>query len=636
MSRKSISRSLFFLIFPLFLMTLLSSCVVERRDSRQYRLPREDRPLRGGSGPQVERYGWEAWPSERDLDGLSLRNAIIIRGDEFVDEGNRKDALAEYLRVKPEDLTLGERDALTLRVASTQLSLRQAKKSLATISSYFRSSGKSVEDADPYFSLVLGYGYAAIDDVDQSFAWLSRANRTGARQITASNAARLGVSRIAQSLAPDEIEAVADAWRADSFVSGILGQERRRRSYGGPIVALGEQKEGLYEKMKIALTLDGDGNYRDGGSTESGYGSLDKPTEKSGTIVGVILPLTGKFAALGANAKNGVELALSASVSPAITPIFKDDGGASGQSVAIAQDLSNLEHAAFILGPLLSESAEAVAQMTSEASSPVITYSKKEVFAGGRGAFRLGATSSSQVRSLFNAIETKLGLKKLAVVYPDDESGREFGRLFKEAAQQRGMNLAYEGGYRRTDPDGLLKVASEVEGVQPDGIFFPDNIIEATRFFTALKPAIRQAVVPLGPASWDNEAQLNRSKNVLEGAVFVSPFFAASRKEIIVRFVEAYQARYKTKPDFLAAQAFDSATLALAALRKQISDGISFSQALTAVERYEGLTGTIQVQPSGEIDRNFEIVTLSQGALVELQKRLPDTFIARGNTVIEQ
>lgn len=623
-------------MFSLSLVALLSACVVERRDSRQNRLPREDRRLMGGAGQQVERYGWEAWPSERDLDGLSLRNAIIIRGDELIDEGKRKEALAEYKRVKPDGLTLGEKDALALRIASTQLSLRQAKTALATVSSYFRTSGKSVEDADPYFSLVLGYGYAAIDDIDQSFAWLSRANRTSSRQITAGNAARMGVSRIAQSFPPDEIETVADAWRADTFVSGILGQERRRRSYGGPIVALGDQKEGLYEKMKVTLTLDNEGNYRDGGSVDSGYGSIDRPTERTGTVVGVILPLTGKFSALGANTKNGIELALSASVSPAISPIFKDDGGSSSQSVALAQDLSNIEHAAFILGPLLSESAEAVAQMTSDATSPVITYSKKEVFAGGRGAFRLGATSSSQVRSLFNAIETKLGLKKLAVVYPDDDSGREFGRLFKEAAQQRGMTLAYEGGYRRTDPDGLLRVASEVEAVQPDGIFFPDNIIEATRFFTALKPAVRQAVVPLGPASWDNEAQLNRSKNVLEGAVFVSPFFAASRKEIIVRFVEAYQSRYKSKPDFLAAQAFDSATLALAALRKQISDGISFSQALTAVERYEGLTGTIQVQPSGEIDRNFEIVTLSQGALVELQKRLPDTFVARGNTVIGQ
>lgn len=616
-----------------FVLVLISGCVVEQRRAPDFRLPQQGgSAVRGGSVPRVEKFAWETWPTERTLEGGALRNPAMLRGDSLLDRGKRREALAEYQRVKTQDLSSQEKDALMLRIASTQLSLRQPKPALSTVSSYFKSAGKSVEDADQYFSLVLGFGYAALADVDQSFAWLSRARRVGARSAPVGNAANFGVSRVVQSLEPDRIELLADSWRVDSFISAILGQERRRRSFGSGAVGLGAQGDALYQPVEVALAQEREAaglsvaSEMSGGEAQAAVGS--------GVTVGVILPLSGKFASLGTSVKNGIELALSSSTQPPVTPQFRDDAGTVGQSVSLAQELSSTQHAAFILGPLLSEAAEAVAASTSEASSPVISYSKKETFSGGRGAFRLGATASSQVKSLFNAIEGKLGLTRLAMVFPDDEAGREYARLFREAAQQRSMTLVYEASYRRTEPDALISIAAQVEQAKPDGLFFPDNILEATRFFSALKPAARQAVTPLGPASWDNESQLNRSKNALEGAVFVSPFFAGSRKEIIVRFIEAYQARYRVRPDFLAAQGFDSATLALAALRKQTGEGLPFAQALAAVERYEGLTGTIQVQLSGEIERNFEVVALSRGVVTEVQERKPETYVGRGNDVV--
>jgi branched-chain amino acid transport system substrate-binding protein len=198
------------------------------------------------------------------------------------------------------------------------------------------------------------------------------------------------------------------------------------------------------------------------------------------------------------------------------------------------------------------------------------------------------------------------------------------------------MSVVFEGSFRRADPDGLVNLATAMEAHQPEAVFFADSIGEATRFFTALKPSVRSKLIPLGPGSWDNEAQLNRAKTALEGAIFVTPFFASSRKEIIVRFVEAYQARFKLKPDFLAAQGFDAATVALAALRKQNTEGIPFVQALTSVERYEGLTGTIRVQQSGEFERNFDVVTLRDGAVIELQKQVAESFVVQGAGDIER
>ncbi len=613
-------------------LVLLTSCAVEERYSQHARPARVDGKVPARvSQSYTQRYAWEVWPTARDLDGAELRSGAILKADQLFEEGNRVQALREYQRIKLSDLSSQEKDALELRIASTQLSLRQEKAALASISAYFRSSGKNVDDADASFSLVLGFGYAAIGNVDQSLAWLSRAKRVGAKSATVGNAASFGVSRLLQSLDDNRVEDVAEAWRADAFITGVMGQERRRRSFGGVTIPLGSHNEMLYEQTKVSIN-----------GAQPLNEQLLLPTDSSasvkqpGVVVGAILPLTGKFSSLGMSVKNGIELALSTMTDPPIAPLYKDDAGNAAQAASLARELSTVNHSAFVLGPLLSEAAEAVAGMATEASSPVINFSKKENPGGGFGVFRLGATSSSQVSSLFNAIEAKLGLRKLALIFPDDEGGRELARHFREGAQRRSLSIVFDAGFKRADPDALIALATQVEQQQPEAIFFADNISEATRFFSALKPAFRQSIIPLGPGSWDNEAQIGRSKNALEGAVFVSPFFAASRKEIIVRFVEAYQARYKTRPDFLAAQGFDAATLALAALRKQTAEGVPFVQALTAIERYEGLTGTIQVQQSGEIDRNFEVVTLKGGVLQELQKRLVDNFVANSAGIVTQ
>ena len=611
---------------------LLTSCAVEDRYSRNTQLPRVDgRVPINAQRAGAQRYAWEVWSSMRDLEGTELRHTTILKADQLFEEGNRAQALREYQKVKTSDLTPQEKDALAVRIASTQLALRQEKPALASVSSYFRSTGRTVDAADDHFSLVLGFGYAAIGNMDQSLAWLSRAKRVGARSATVSNAAHFGVTRIFQSLDTDRVEVVAEAWRADPFITGIMGQERRRRSFGGAIVALGSHNEALYEQTKVALTGPGIQGEQallpaDGSAT----------AQVAGVTIGAILPLTGKFASLGTSVKNGIELALSTVTDSKIVPLYKDDTGSSAQAASLARELSSVNRSAFVLGPLLSDAAEAVAGIATEASSPVINFSKKENPGGGFGVFRLGATSSSQVSSLFNAIEAKLGLRKLAIVFPDDDAGRELARHFREGAQRRALTIVFDASYKRAEPDALIGLAAQIEQQQPEAVFFADNMSEATRFFSALKPAFRQSVIPLGPGSWDNEAQIGRSKNALEGAVFVSPFFVTSRKEIIVRFVEAYQARYKSRPDFLAAQGFDAATLALAALKKQMAEGVPFVQALTAIERYEGLTGTIQVQQSGEIDRNFEVVTLKGGVLQELQKRLEDNFVANSAGVVAQ
>jgi branched-chain amino acid transport system substrate-binding protein len=330
----------------------------------------------------------------------------------------------------------------------------------------------------------------------------------------------------------------------------------------------------------------------------------------------VLLPLSGEFASLGESTRNGIELALGQE-SDLIAAIFKDTGGDSTRASASASEMITTDAPNVILGPLLSEQANAVSDVVRRDGLPLLTFSKKDSFQTGDGVFRLGPTASSQVESLLESA-AKFGLQRFAVVSPADANGQEFARVFKSRAPAYGVQVVFEASYPKESADALVNIAREVENARPQAVFLPDSLLHASRFFSLISAESLHEIRPVGPASWDNPTELNQSRSVLEGAIFVSPFFMQSKNPSVLRFIDAYKARFKQSPNFLAAQGFDAATIVAAALRQGSESGNSFSVALQGLGRYEGLTGTMQVENSGEIKRSYSVVEFRAGSIREL------------------
>ena len=81
-------------------------------------------------------------------------------------------------------------------------------------------------------------------------------------------------------------------------------------------------------------------------------------------------------------------------------------------------------------------------------------------------------------------------------------------------------------------------------------------------------------------------------------------------------------------PDFLAAQGFDAATLALQALKRAQSQQVTFSSALRGIDAYDGLTGRVYIGSDGELRRSFAVLQLSGEDVIELNA--PDTVATQG------
>lgn len=549
----------------------------------------------------VRRLPWELWPYDRDLEGQPLKGYLLLQGDQALREGKLDLALQSYRRAWTAARTAIERDAAAVRVASTELAANNPREALTTLSDHARSQSRVPDEVDARFSIIFAYAYGAIGDVEQSLAWFSRVNRLGGARGGMQAASEQGVRLLLRSLPSERFEQIGSEWSTDAFVSRLLGQEnvrRARRDFKEP-----------------------EGVWRDRGfwETEGDAVPVITAAERSAgqVVVGVLLPLSGRFSRFGVSMRRGIELAMEAHPDLNVRLEFRDTAGDSLEASARARELITAQNAVVLLGPLLSEAALPVADIARRSGVVQLTFSKREFFPTGAGVFRLGPTVSSQIRSLLDVSYGELGLLRYALVYPQSSQGEEHGRIFKDEVAARGLDLVFEGTYPEGDNAALVSIAKALDEYRFDALLLPDRLPVASQLFVNLSRKHARSV-PLGVATWNDSAQLKRAGSAMQGAVFVSPFFIDSQNQIVDQFNRSYSSRYGVRPDFLAAQAFDAGTLICAALGRYLQDGVPIATALHAVQSYGGLTGSIVVEPSGEMNRRFVVAELRGGRVREI------------------
>lgn len=545
---------------------------------------------------QGDRYPWEVWALGRDLQGEALRNRSLLEADELVRSSQRGKALTILSAIDGRKLTDSEREVLAVRLSSVQLSLDRAKQALQTLSSYFRNQRKLESEVDPRLGLIFGYAYGRVEDYDQSLAWFARSGRSG-RSLGLKESASNGVRLLLTSIPDTPLYQLSERWRDDAFIRPLVGQERRRRVQPGFVYA---QARGPFWAM---------------GSDPSSLSGSSGLTFDSGgrTVVGMVLPLTGPFASLGRATKQGFEMALEGYGAGGVVLESRDDAGDSVTAVTSVRELITNTGASVVVGPLLTEAALQVADLMRAERRPLLTFAKSGYFAPGDGLYRLGPTAESQVDSLVDHIGTQFTFTRYGLVYPADAAGEEFAELFRARVRDLGLQLVHESTYQKDDFSALFAIAQEAREKNLDAVFMPDSLSSAARFFSYLNVGGGRVVRPLGTASWDNTAELQQSRAIMEGAIFVSPFFRASTQPDITKFVSSYRSRYGTDPDFLAAQGFDAGALVMESLQRVSAFGVSFDEGLRRIGALEGLTGTIEIRPDGALRRQFRVVAFEQG-----------------------
>jgi ABC-type branched-subunit amino acid transport system substrate-binding protein len=185
--------------------------------------------------------------------------------------------------------------------------------------------------------------------------------------------------------------------------------------------------------------------------------------------IGCLLPLSGPYKIYGYKALQGIELALNeyhlANKEKPIHFIVKDTASDPFQAVQAVKELDEANVSA-IIGPIIS--AEPAAMEAQSRGIPIILFTQKDdVTLIGEFVFRNFITPRMQTGPLAVHAVKKMGLKRFAILYPDENYGNTYMNLFWDEVLSLGGAVVGVESYDPMDTDFAKPIKKLV------GLYYP-------------------------------------------------------------------------------------------------------------------------------------------------------------------
>lgn len=396
---------------------------------------------------------------------------------------------------------------------------------------------------------------------------------------------------------------------------------------------------------------------------------MQKITEFDAKTIGILLPLSGKFAKFGRLCLNAALLAIKAyedmDADPRLAKFrfaIQDSGESPESALEGFNKLVMEDHVAGVIGPLLSKQAGTVAQKAQEYGVPLFSLSQKGGLDQlGSYIFPIALTPNQQVETIVKYATEKLSYKRFAIMAPDDNFGDEYIRLFWDAAEAAGGEIVAIERYtpKSTDfreeiahllgldfPDGrrieleelkrresayaatikvtgslrkrLLKAYELKPVVDFDAVFVPDDPQAIGQIAPSFAVKDIQDLPLLGINTWNTPEIVQRAGRYLQKSLFVDTFFPHSKNNSAVQFIELYSKHFGTVPGTIEVQTYDAAKMALNILAdNEISSRAKYRELLVNQGKYFGISGAFEFSETG-IKRSAYLLTVKGSNIVEI------------------
>ena len=406
--------------------------------------------------------------------------------------------------------------------------------------------------------------------------------------------------------------------------------------------------------------------------------SIIRQTRFKKEVIGCLLPLSGKYGVYGQRALKGIQLAIqdySKRYNRSFRVIIKDTQSDPAVAVA-AVDSLHQEKVMAIVGPLLA--VEAAGQRAQELGIPMVALTQKSEFPmSGDYLFSNFLTPEMQVQTLAAYAFLELGIKRVAVFYPEERYGERYRELFWDAVdlfegQMVGVE-SYDG--RKTDftksirkltgeayplpeyiekdlerqareeyflntqvvfnqPAPPVKVEKELEfGPQPEfpeekeekveiqfeALFIPDDASRINLILPQLAYNDATNIYLLGTNLWNKPSLLKETRGYNRNTIIIDGYFGKSKRPATARFDKAFREMFDDAPGFLEAVSYDTAAILF---ESAMADGVSsrkdIRDVLTGHRIFEGVTGTTIFDENGQARKQLFLLTIKRNRFTEI------------------
>ncbi len=369
--------------------------------------------------------------------------------------------------------------------------------------------------------------------------------------------------------------------------------------------------------------------------------------------VAVLLPLSGRFAAVGRELRRAIELGRAdrAGQGGVAWQFLDTRGDPAGAEAAVEQAVAG--GAVALLGPVGDREAVAAARRASQRGVPIALLAPGDGADPALGVFRLAWSAEDEARAVAQWAQAN-DYQSVAVLAPRDDVGELTASAFTQAAKSLGLTVAASGQYDAAggsvEPDikrflGLVpaqnpRLAAHLRrgGKRAWQTFVPDipfsllylpdradraalvaaflpylgielrteEIMDPVRLRRKYRGVIPQVVQLVGGAGWNTPTLPARGGNAVQGSILFD-VCTAQRDDIAADIAGRLEARLGHAPTSASAQAYDAAAwLTQAVASAQAAgqgDRAGLRLAMTRTLLEEGACGPLSMGQNGEVIR---------------------------------
>ncbi|MFH1016866.1 MAG: penicillin-binding protein activator [Pseudomonadota bacterium] len=375
--------------------------------------------------------------------------------------------------------------------------------------------------------------------------------------------------------------------------------------------------------------------------------------------IGLLVPMSGTNEAYAQQVLQGAALALNLFTAPSpaepVRLYIGDSGDTPEQAVGALEKLVREHNIIAAAGPLFARQSQAASITAADMGLPIISLSAAEgITQIGPTVFRNGLTKSEQAANLAYIAKDVLGIQRCAILYPANNYGTEFMRLFWREFAARGGEIRGAEGYDAASRDfstalkrivGLAplslrqkELCTKTELKEPTGrvcyapdkippvvdfecLFLPDNYDMADQIAPMLPYYDVRGVQLLGTNLWDT-AELLQSGNsdYLQGAIFLDGFTKDRKSAPVPQFVERFYSTFGREPGIFEAFTYDTLAIMISVIdRGNPPSREAFAAGLAQVKDFPGVTGATSFRQNRDAARRLAILTVDGSRIVELE-----------------
>lgn len=355
------------------------------------------------------------------------------------------------------------------------------------------------------------------------------------------------------------------------------------------------------------------------------YGESARPADEWGTIlipagkpvkIALGAMLTGDYASLGIDIRNGAEMAVREKGTLLAHPIelqAEDDGCAGPSSVAIAEKVCNDPLVVGMVGYMCSGGSKPASDIHNKYKVLMISPSSTALELTARNIpifFRTCWNDKIQAgRAAQFAV--KKGWKNVACIHDKSDYGQSLAEDFgKNIVEQGGKVLAMEG-ITRGDKD-FSPVLTKIKPLKPQLIYYGGMAAEGVLIVRQMKR------VGFGKTEFMSDDGCYTEKDFIQaGGAASNGAYVTYAKEPEQAWVKRFTAKYGPRQTF-SPQAYDATRILMAAVEKAAQNqpdgslliGKKILRDAVATIQMDGITGKIAFDPHG--DRTGSVVVMYQ------------------------